>query len=180
MIRTAGPADITALSRIHLDGWRAAYGMVADGDWLAGLTEDYFTGKWEGWLAGSGMNVLLAEEGGAAAAFCAFGSLQTAPPGLSPVRPAYTAEIYALYVLSGCRGSGMGARLLGAAAARLAEMKHRSLCLWVADRNKRACAFYEREGGQRIGRHEIGIGPSTVREACYGWRSTAGLLSKAV
>jgi hypothetical protein len=61
------------------------------------------------------------------------------------------------------------------AAQSLAALKHKSLCLWVLEKNERAANFYKKLGGERCGKKDIEIGPTTAREICFGWRDTARL-----
>ena len=99
----------------------------------------------------------------------------TPPPGMSPVRPLYTAEILALYILPACWRQGLGRQLMAQAALRLQEKKHKSLCLWVLEKNMRGNAFYKALGGQRCGKKPVTIGTQTLTDVCYGWRDTAPL-----
>ena len=50
-------------------------------------------------------------------------------------------------------------------------MKHKSMCLWVLEKNERAVSFYKKLGGERCGKKEIEIGKSKVKEVCFGWRN---------
>lgn len=122
----------------------------------------------------SGTSLALIED--RPAGFVSYGRLKTPPPGSSPIRPLYSAEIYGLYLLPAYYRQGLGTRLMAEAAQQLRAMKHKSLCLWVIEKNNRAVSFYKERGGERIGKHDIEIGPSRVREICFGWRDTAGLL----
>jgi ribosomal protein S18 acetylase RimI-like enzyme len=65
---------------------------------------------------------------------------------------------------------GVGTALIQKAVAALKEQQHQSMCLWVLDKNKRGCNFYEAMGGQRVGKKMIEIGPTKAKEVCYGWR----------
>ena len=79
------------------------------------------------------------DENGTAAGFVNFGKIKTAPPGMSPIRPLYSGEIYALYILPAYWRQGLGTLLIGQAAQELTLMKHKSLCLWVLEKNILAC-----------------------------------------
>ncbi len=175
-IDTARKADIPDLARIHIEGWRAAYGGLADQAYLDALDQNAKEETWRGILAKNESTTLIArDEGGQAAGFVSFGRLRTPPPGSSPIRPLYSSEIYALYLLPDYWRKGLGRQLLARAAADLKTMKHESLCLWVLDGNKRAIEFYKAMGGQRIGKKQVEIGGKMLPEAVFGWRDTAGL-----
>jgi len=176
-IRVAEAADIPALAHIHVQGLRDAYGGIVDPNWLDNLTDDAQEQQWREWLDPAQRPVLMAfDDQGASMGFVNYGRLRTPPPGSSPIRPLYSGEIYALYVLPQYWRQGVGARLMREAALGLAAMKHKSLCLWVLEKNERAGGFYKKMGGERCGKKDIEIGSSTPREICFGWRNTTPLM----
>lgn len=169
--RLATAADIPAIARIHVQGWRDAYGGAVDQGWLDNLDEEEQARQWREWFDPEQRPVLIAlNDAGDAVGFVNYGRLRTPPPGSSPIRPLYSGEIYALYILPQYWRQGIGARLLREAAQGLAAMKHKSMCLWVLEKNARAMSFYKKTGGERCGKKDIEIGPSTARDLCFGWR----------
>jgi GNAT superfamily N-acetyltransferase len=172
MIREATQEDIPSIAHIHIEGWKAAYGGLVNQDYLDSLSADQRTADWTNWLGSGETTVLVEEQDGKAVGFIAFGRTKTPPPGSSIIRPLYSAEIYALYLLPDVWRQGVGKALLKEASRRLKEQKHTSLCLWVLDGNARAKSFYEAIGGQRAGKKMVEIGPSKLKEICYGWRET--------
>jgi len=172
-IRPATIADAAVLAHIHVEGWRAAYDGQVDPDFLVQLSVSERESDWKRWFADSGMHVLLAEDtGGVPCGLISFGKLRTPIPGASPIRPPYSAEIYAFYILPAYWRQGLGKELLQAAVQALRPLKHRSLSLWVLEKNARAVAFYKTMGGERCGKKDIEIGKSKVRDICFGWRDT--------
>lgn len=173
IIRQPSPDDIQDLARIHVAGWQAAYGELIDQSYLDAQNTDEYAENWTRWLQSPDFSALIAHDSdGKAAGFVSFGRLRTPPPGMSPIRPLYAAEIYALYILPEYWRGGLGRQLIGAAAESLKERKLRSLCLWVLEGNSRAVAFYKALGGQKCGTKRIEIGGRTVSEAAFGWRDT--------
>jgi ribosomal protein S18 acetylase RimI-like enzyme len=61
-------------------------------------------------------------------------------------------ELYQLYVAAESRGSGVAAKLIEDAEARLAEAGVRTAWLACAIGNDRAATFYEKQGWRRAGR----------------------------
>jgi len=177
-IRPATENDIPALAHIHVQGLHDAYGGIVDQAYLASLNEQEQAAKWRNeWFDPGQCPVLMAvDDNGNSAGFVNYGRLRTPPPGSSPIRPLYSGEIYALYILPDYWRQGLGTQLLRAAAQGLAEKRHKSLCLWLLEKNDRAVSFYKKQGGERCGKKKIEIGSSTVREICFGWRDTANLL----
>ena len=80
-----------------------------------------------------------------------------------------TAEVGALYVLTGRRGQGIGTSLLRAAATELAELGFSAIQVGVLTANLPARGFYEamgaRETGQRMFDEEGHLLPMTI----YAW-----------
>lgn len=176
-IRPATIDDIPVIARLHVAGWAGAYGGIIDQAYLDSLDETTRAAQWRGWFDPKEAPVLMAsDDQGNPAGFVGYGRLRTPPPGSSPIRPLYSGEIYALYILPAHWRQGIGTALLRAAAQGLADMRHKSLCLWVLEKNERACTFYKKAGGERCGKKDVEIGPTKVREICFGWRSTASLL----
>jgi ribosomal protein S18 acetylase RimI-like enzyme len=170
MIRPADPQDIAAIAALHIEGWKGAYGGLVDQNYLDSLSIEKRIQDWEGWMAAGESKTLIAEEEGRPAGFVTTGRTKTPPPGSSPIRPLYSAEVYALYLHPDFWRKGIGTGLLRQAATDLKIEKHSSLCLWVLDGNTRAKAFYEKMGGQKVGSKIVEIGPSKLKEVCYGWR----------
>jgi ribosomal protein S18 acetylase RimI-like enzyme len=176
-IRAITASDIPAIAALHIEGWKGAYGGIVDQAYLDSLTVEKRIEDWTGWLAADESTVFLAEEQGTPAGFVVTGRTKTPPPGSSPIRPSHSGEIYALYLAPAFWRRGIGTALLKHGARHLKEQKHGTMCLWVLDKNQRAKAFYEKMGGQKLGGKMIDIGPSSLKEVCYGWKDTTALRS---
>ncbi len=170
LIAPATDNDISILAVLHVEGWHSAYAGAVDQDFLNGLSVHEREEGWTKWLDNPEIYASIAYVQDHPVGFIAYGKIETLPLGQSTIRPQYTSEILALYILPDYWKQGIGKALMIHAVQVLKEKKHSGLCLWVLDKNKNACAFYERMGGQRIGKHMIEIGPSKVKEVCYGWR----------
>lgn len=172
-IRPAAPVDAAALARIHIAGWRASYGGLVEQPFLDALDETQRAQDWGKWLS-EGVEALLAlDDNGNPVGFVSFNRLMTPPPGMSPVRPLYTAEILAIYIMPDYWRQGLGKQLMKKAVERLKEKKHKSLCLWVLEKNARGNSFYKALGGQRCGKKDVTIGNQKLTDVCYGWRDTS-------
>ncbi len=173
IIRPADTKDIPAIAALHIEGWKGAYGGIVDQAYLDSLTLEKRIADWTGWMGSGQSEVFLAEEGGVPAGFVVTGRTKTPPPGSSPIRPSHSGEIYALYLAPAFWRKGIGTALLKHGARHLKAQKHSAVCLWVLDKNDRAKSFYAAQGGQKLGGIMIDIGPSALKEVCYGWRDTA-------
>lgn len=174
-IRKATTDDIPAIAALHVAGWQAAYGGIVDQAHLDSLNVDMRIKSWTEWMAAGETDTFVAEEGDRVVGFATSGRTKTPPPGSSPIRPSHSGEIYALYLDPDHWRKGIGTLLIKHAARVLKEQKHSTVCLWVLDANGRAKAFYEKMGGQKLGGKMIEIGPSKLKEICYGWRDTTDL-----
>lgn len=168
--------DAAPLAMLHIEGWRASYTGLVEQAFLDGLDIGKRTQQWQEWLT-AGTSALIARDGNEKpAGFIAFNKLMTPPPGMSGIRPLYTAEILALYILPAYWRQGLGRTLMSEAARILQERKHKSLCLWVLEKNARGVGFYKSLGGERCGKKSVEIGHRHLTDVCFGWRNTAGLM----
>lgn len=169
--------DIEAISKIHVTGWQSSYQHIVDQDYLDGLSVTDRMKSWQKIMDEDQTYGLIAEdEAGQPAGFTSFGRLRTPPPGMSPIRPLYASEIYAIYILPEYWRQGCGKALLSASCEKLKDEKFPSVCLWVLEKNKRALSFYKTLGGQRCGKTMIDIGPNTLKDVCFGWRNIDDLI----
>ena len=174
-IQTATDQDISDLALIHVMSKKVAERGIVPDDFLDGLTHEEYIAKWQEWIISGSSTIIARDDQGTAVGFCSFGNLRTPPAGTSKIRPLYSSEIYAIYVLPEMFGKNIGTDLFKAAIAHLMEQKHQSLCLWALEKNKRACGFYTAMDGQRIGKQFVEMAGVKVKEVCYGWRSTKGI-----
>jgi GNAT superfamily N-acetyltransferase len=176
-LRIAHENDIPALAALHCQGWKDSYENLVPQDYLDSLTPEEFAKKWQKWMADDISTTLIGEdENGVAAGFSMFGPLKTPIAGQSSIRPIYSAELYAIYLDKDHWGKGLAQQFFAQTAKTLKEQKHYSMALWVVGGNKRACKFYDKMSGQRIGKKVVEIGGRNVKEACFGWRDTAPLI----
>lgn len=77
-------------------------------------------------------------------------------------------EFYALYLLSGWRGQGIGRHLLALEAAALIQKGLRSPMVWVLSQNPYA-VFYQQLGARSYRRTTIQLDQKTVEQTAYGW-----------
>lgn len=177
-IETAEEKDSSILAALHVAGWQGAYGGILDQDYIDSFTLDVRKQRWEEIFKDNFGKTLLVYDNEKAVGFISYGPLRTPPPGTSKIRPLYSSEIYALYLHPDKYRQGVGTKLTQAAVKDLMADKHQSMCLWVLEGNKRARGFYDKIGGQRIGKKLVEFGPTKAKELCYGWRDITEILNK--
>ncbi|MGP8075717.1 MAG: N-acetyltransferase family protein [Thermoplasmata archaeon] len=168
-VRRAGLADLEAMARVHVNGWKTTYpGMVPD-EILDRLTV-------ESDIA-SGFGSGLKEPRPGTAQFVALtqtdeiAGYALACPNRDP-DPDFTGELEAIYVLKSHQGRGVGTALVQEVTRYLVNTGKTSMIVWVLEANPYR-RFYEHLGGtlarRRIGKpHRLGGGP--LPEVGYGWK----------
>ncbi|HJQ76677.1 MAG TPA: GNAT family N-acetyltransferase [Acidimicrobiia bacterium] len=135
LIRWGRPEDAGAISDVHVTAWQQAYRGILGDEYLDSLDRGARQAWWASYLS-RGSRVHVAEHDGAVVGFCT--------PGVS--NEAGWGEIFAIYVHPEHWGTGIGRELIVAGESTvLASGLDRAL-LWVLEDNRRARAFYERQG----------------------------------
>lgn len=173
-IRAATIEDAGVIAALHVASRKEGYKDFADPEALEKLDVAAFEKNWRQWL-GETTQVLIAFAGDVPAGFIAFGPIRTRIKEDRGIMPAWPGEIYALYVHPDFWGTGAGRDLMKAAAAPMRKAYWDKAILWVIDRNKRAVAFYEKMGGQRVGAQDAEIDGRKLREIAFGWRDITRL-----
>ena len=165
VILPPGPADADDLARVHIAAWRETYaGLLPDG-YLAAMNTKVHARRWRVQLtrARAGEVVLAAEGAGGLVGYCA-GAVGGGE-----------AEIFTLYLLRAVQRTGLGRRLLEAAARGLAGQGATSLRLWVLNANHPARGFYERHGGRVAGERPVRGWGGHLMETAYRWEDIGGV-----
>ncbi len=141
LIRIGTAGDAATIARIHVEGWRAAYGGIVPPELMASRTRlQVRTAEFEEALrnAGDGDRFWLFERDGegVALAYTRLGRDTDVPnPG----------ELKLFYTLPGLKGGGIGLRLFEHAIGDLAA-RGLSPYLYTFRENAAARAWYERRG----------------------------------
>lgn len=129
--------DAEALTDLHLDVWEEAYGELIPVEVLRERrrTRADRVVRWRQNIAGGPGRTLLAWDDGQLVGFVSTGPRRDEPGAGLP-----DLEVWALYVRAEVYGRGIGHALLTEAIGSAPAY------LWVLDGNRRAIAFYERQG----------------------------------
>ena len=125
-------AEIRGKAFVHWRAWHEAYAGLVSPDYLDKLTPERCEKLAFSWTE----NTFVAKDGERVLGFVCWGDRGEEAPGVG--------EIFALYVLSECYGTGLARRLMDAGLKRLRD--YPTVCLWVLKENKRAIRFYEKCG----------------------------------
>ncbi len=164
-VRGAMPSDAAAMGALHVAAWRSAYRGVMSDEYLDGLDPNTFGLRWESSLREGtvGSTVLVALREKRIVAMCAVGPFRSRSEDADP-----TGELWMLNADPSAFGTGVAVALHKAALQTLVDQGHRSIALWVVDRNPRARRFYEREGWVADGVERVDeVGGSPIHELRY-------------
>lgn len=165
-IRSARPADASAIARVHVASWRATYTGIVPKPYLDSLDEQEFTERWQKRIEGDpSMSICVAEAEGVLCGFASGGRLRV------PVSY-YAAELYAIYLLPAAQGNRIGRNLFAAIVDELARQELRHLLVWTLQANP-STAFYERLGGSVVANSTLEIGGKKLPSIAYGWPNFA-------
>lgn len=137
-IRNATINDASAIARVHVASWQAAYKGLMPDDFLASLSVENRTRGWHAVFKDGDQSVFVAEEN---ARICGFASCsKTREQDLDPSK---VGEIQAIYLESSSWGKRYGKALMNRSLTTLREQGFCEVMLWVLDSNGRAIRFYE-------------------------------------
>jgi ribosomal protein S18 acetylase RimI-like enzyme len=139
VIRPGRPKEATAVALVHLETWRVAYAHVFPREELEQFSAERVERRAEMHRRSP---PIVAEVDGEIVGFVSVGPAVDADAD---------GELYAIYVLPGHWGTGIGRALIQAGEDRLRELGHRDAVLWVLEDNPRARGFYERARWTRDG-----------------------------
>jgi GNAT superfamily N-acetyltransferase len=116
---------------VHVRTWQAAYAHVFPRERLAELPIERRAAQWRE------SPPIVAEVDGTVVGFVSVGASRDSDA---------SGELFAIYVDPLRWGTGVGRELIAAGEARLRDLGHIDVILWVLDDNPRARRFYERAG----------------------------------
>jgi len=171
-IRSATPADATAIAEVRVNAWRTTYkGMIPDA-YLAAMKIEDSAALWEKILtaAPDATSVFVAVEGDTVVGFAAGHMLGEPKHGLD-------AELSAVYLVNAAQRTGIGQRLVATVAAAQRAHGAHGLIVWVIAGNKPARAFYEKLGAELLIEQPFTWDGMELVEVGYGWRNLDSLVA---
>jgi ribosomal protein S18 acetylase RimI-like enzyme len=143
VVRRGIPSDAHVIAVVHVASWRETYAHLTPAENLARLSVTQRELRWNEILNLAEASIWVATSDDSVVGFAGSGPSRDgdAPRAL---------ELQSIYVLASHHGTGVGQSLLDAAIGDAAA------CLWVADDNPRARAFYTRNGFEPDGATKVG------------------------
>jgi len=140
-IRTAIASDATAIARIHVASWRAAYRGLLPDKVLDDLDDTQRRAQWAANIASSSTDTIVHNSKHGIVGFASFGSTRDKDD-----HPTRVGEIQAIYVDPDEWSKGIGQSLCKRVSAELSALSYEQITLWVLKGNQRACRFYQLAG----------------------------------
>lgn len=163
IIRDAHPADAAGIARVHVDSWKSTYRGIMPDEVLDNLSyaerEERRRSIFQKRPSRS-FSLVAEDEGGEIVGFADAGPERKGDPE-------YTSELYAIYLVEGAQGQGVGQRLFTEVVQRLRASAFQKMMLWVLADNP-ARGFYERMGGIPVRTQTVTFGKA-LSEIGYGW-----------
>jgi GNAT superfamily N-acetyltransferase len=167
-IRYGAIEDVDALAKIADEGWRFAYRGIIPDEVLDTLDGRARAARMQATWNDRG-TVIVAEENGTPLGFA-----RDAP---EPRLPGFDAEIEALYVDPAHSRGGVGRALVAAMVEELYLPKgSQTLCIHTLEGNRIGRSFYEKLGGELVGRDDWTWNGGTYKAVWYGYRDLSALL----
>ncbi|HEY0759485.1 MAG TPA: GNAT family N-acetyltransferase [Acidisarcina sp.] len=165
-LRECTPADAPTLALIGAGTLLEAFaGFIPGESLLAHCAKYHFPAAYTAYLEQPQARAWLAEVAPAAAPVgYAMITAPDFPPGLAQ---AGDLELRRIYLFSRFHGSGAAQRMMDAAIAAARQHSAARLLLGVHPGNKRAIAFYRRNGFIQIGQRTFQVGASTFEDPVF-------------
>lgn len=160
---TAADAPLVALvaAASFLDSFA---GILSGEDILAHVTRKSSAAAFAGWADDPASVVTLAEhpDGAAPVGY----TVLTTPEDVGTIEPD-DIELRRIYTMAAARGTALGATLMARAIDDARGMGRRRMLLGVLGRNRRACAFYERQGFAVVAERRFLVGATWHDDLVY-------------
>lgn len=162
--REATVADCLAVARVHVRSWKESFAGIVPQAFMDKLSVEQRTKAFELRFPGDSYEMYVAEVAGqGVVGFVDFGEPREKID-------AYEAELYAIYLLPEFQGKGVGAGLFSLAVEGLVRSGKGSMYLQALEASPYR-SFYEKMGGQLIGRRPIELEGVMFDAVVYGWAS---------
>ncbi|MGB8343443.1 MAG: GNAT family N-acetyltransferase [Ktedonobacteraceae bacterium] len=171
-IREARLEDAEGVAKVYIAGWRTTYPGIVPDDYLANMSVEEHTKRWQNILGSDDGFVYVAEdEPGIVAGFIWGGDVRDKSD------PAFTGELHAIYVLKSYQGHDIGRRLVRVLAQQLLGVGIQSMIVWVLAANP-ARRFYEKLGAKllKTAPYQVPGIDLFLDDTGYGWTNVRVLL----
>jgi ribosomal protein S18 acetylase RimI-like enzyme len=171
-VRKAEVQDAAAIAHVQIESWKTTYAGIVPDSYLASLTEEDRTQRWQELLIAGKAAIFVAEDEAEIFGFSSGGEIREKIDG-------YDAELYAIYLLQQRQKQGAGRELCMALTFDLIARGFSSMMAWVLEQNS-SISFYKRLGAVEVASKFVEIGGVSLPELAFGWPSLSSLTSSGV
>ncbi|HYP01062.1 MAG TPA: GNAT family N-acetyltransferase [Pyrinomonadaceae bacterium] len=164
ILRAATVADCAAIAKVHVQSWRGSFTGIVPQTFLDQMSVEKRAQAFERRFPDDSYKMYVAEvaERGIVG-FADFGEAREMIAG-------YEGELYAIYLLPEFQRKGIGERLFKRGVEFLVGSGWNSMYLLALEVSPYKL-FYEKMGGQVIGRKQVELGGVMFDELVYGWKN---------
>lgn len=160
-VRRAEPADARAVADVHRASWLHAYGGLIPHKVLLAMLERRGEAWWR--RAARGPSTLLVLEiSGRIAGYATIGLNRA-------TALKQEGEIYEIYLLPECQGTGLGSYLFRECRAALRSLGLQGLVAWCLEDSDNAVTFFRATGGMDIAEGMEDFGETSLRKLGFVW-----------
>ncbi len=164
LVCDAIPSDATGIAQVNFTAWRETYCGLIEDKFLNSINVERYTERWHLILNTQSESdfVLVAKNSeGKIVGYCSGGKARDSFHQLE-------GEIYALYLLKGFHGNGLGKKLFTEGIKKLKEAGHSSFYLFVLHNNP-TINFYRHYQPDLEAPALVRIGDHTYQDIGMGW-----------
>ena len=162
IIREATVADCPAVAKAHVQSWRESFAGIVPQPFLDKMSVEKRAQAFENRFSDGSYKMYVADmPGRGIVGFADFGEPREAIA-------AYESELYAIYLVREVQRQGIGRRLFNRGVKFLIGSGKSSMYLLALEVSPYK-PFYEKMGGQVVGRKQVEIEGVVYDELVYGW-----------
>lgn len=173
-IRVADLDDVSEIADVHIQSWNSTYrGIVAD-DFIDNMSHSRSEERWSTILSDESKLSLVnvaTNETDRIVGFAVGGHERNGDPN-------YDSELYAIYLLKGYQGQGIGRQLVSSITRGLMGRSISSMLVWALKDNHPAREFYMSLGGKAYRERIVEIGGVGYPDIAYGWSDLSSLVCR--
>jgi ribosomal protein S18 acetylase RimI-like enzyme len=162
-IRKATLSDSKGIAKVHVESWKTTYANIVSDEYLKNLTYESREQIWINSIPNGGVYVAENNQG-EIVGFSSGGKER------SGKYKGFDGELYAIYILKGYQGQGIGKALVQPIMDEIIGMGFNSMLVVVLKDNV-SRIFYEALGGKKIDELEVQIAGNQLTEFVYGWKN---------
>lgn len=166
-IRKANNEDVEKVAFINAESWQTTYRGIIAQPFLETITPEQQLPRAKRLVESSELSCIVAEHKrtGEIAGFACFG--KNREPKVDA-----DCELQAIYLLEKYQGYGIGKMLFDFGVKELKENSKQSMTVSVFEANRKARAFYERQGAKKIPNDHVDLAGVRYVTSTYIWNLT--------